>query len=124
MKRAPDPFDASLCLGTRSGNGSYLEFLQQSSELGGIGFSPQLLSARDSVACRPFENEVAVAIDSPGAPTAQHHLLEQQEVALSIFLFTKHGVGHLPGGVVNAANERQVGASPFEPIVPAAIDLE
>jgi len=43
---------------------------------------------------------------------------------VGIFLLPEHGPGHDASGVVNAANERQVGSVGAEPAMPAAIRLQ
>ena len=65
-----------------------------------------------------------VAVHGHRDAPAAHHLPEQLEVALGILLLPEAGPGDQAGGVIDAADQGEVGSSTLQPVVTAAVDLE
>jgi hypothetical protein len=57
--------------------------------------------------------------DAPPPDDLAHDL----EVALGVLLFAEASRQHLTGGVVDGSDQTQVGSPPFQPVVPAGVDL-
>jgi hypothetical protein len=75
--------------------------------------------------CGPFgEDTVAVRVEAQGQAVGTGRLDEHLEVARGVLLLAEGGPGDEPGGIVDAAHEREPRAAILEPVVLAAIDLE
>ncbi len=65
-----------------------------------------------------------VAVDGEGKPAREGHVPEEAEVAIGILRVPKLAREHGSCGVVHDGEEGQPRATPLQPIVHAAIDLE
>jgi hypothetical protein len=67
---------------------------------------------------------MAVVVDVQGDATSPQHLPDQEEVALGVLLLAKERCYYLAGGVVNGAEEAELGPLWAEPVVEAAVYLQ
>ena len=97
--------------------------MQRAADLGGGLRAGELL--RQGQACLRIATEEAVAIRVDGGrdTVALNQPAEEQEVAMGILLWPKHGGEHGAGGIVDGSMQDQPGATVFEPRVVAAVHL-
>jgi hypothetical protein len=55
---------------------------------------------------------------------AEGDLSHEEKVPLSVFSVSKQGIRHLAGSIVDCAYQGQIGSSSFQPIMPAAVNLQ
>ncbi len=67
---------------------------------------------------------MTVAVEGEGDSVPAHHFLQEQEVALGVFLLAEEGVRDIARGVIDRPNESEPGAVRAEPLVTAAVDLQ
>src|ERR1035437_5007063 len=121
LASAPDAFDAALGLGRVGGDLLNAEFLESASQLGRRLFSGELFGQRP-VGIVALEDAVAVVVEAEGDAMRGDHGLQGAKIAERIFGFELEVSGQdLTGGVILKADERELGAAAFEPVVPAGI---
>ena len=65
-----------------------------------------------------------IAIEGHRHAAAVDDLLEHEQVAVGVLLFSEQGEGDRPRGVVHGPDERQAGSPTLQPVVPAPVDLQ
>ncbi len=117
-------FDATLRLGGGGGDPADAELLQHAPDLRGPRHAGQLLGERWGRALVAVEDAMPVAIDGEGKPAREGDVPEEAEVAIGILRVPKLAYEHAPGGIVHDGEESHPWATPFQPVVHAAVDLE
>src|SRR5450755_2706376 len=118
---APGALDAALGLRRVSGNLLDAEFLQGASQLGGSLFAGELFG-QGPVSIVALEDAVAVAVEAEGYAVRGDHGVQSAKIAESIFGFELEVGGQdLTGGVILKADERELRAAAFEPVMAAGI---
>lgn len=79
---------------------------------------------RFSVSTTKCGRDRRCVIDSNRNALGGDELIEEEQVASGIFLITKDGSVHSAVGIVDGRDQRKAGTTPFQPIMPAAIDLQ
>ena len=123
LEGAPQAFHPSLGLRGAGSDPARAQLLEEAPDLGRSAAAGELLLQGGGLLDR-VEDRVLVAVYGHGDATAAHHLPEQLEVALGILLLPEAGPGNQAGGVVDAADQGEVGPSTLQPVVAAAVDLE
>ena len=124
LERAEEPLDPTLRLGRSGRNPTNAELLERPPDLGGLGRPLQLLGQGQRGAGIAVKDPMAIGVGGGGEAIAPDQVAEQEEVALGIFLITKHAPEHLAGCIVNRRVEDEAGAAIFEPGMVAAIHLD
>src|SRR3972149_7120077 len=71
-----------------------------------------------------LEYAVPIVVQGQGYPLSGDNAFQQQEVTLGIFLFPEYRIRHLTRGIIDGADQGEPGASAFQPVVAAAVDLQ
>ena len=118
---APGALDAAFGLGRVGGDLLDTEFFQSPSQLGGALFTGELFGHRP-VGIVALKDAVAVAVEAEGHAVGGDHGLQSAEIAKSVFRFELEVSGEdLAGGVVLKADESELGAASFEPVMAAGV---
>jgi hypothetical protein len=111
--------DAAFGLGRVGGDLLDAEFLQSSAELGGALFSGELFG-HGPVGIVALKDAVVVAIEAERDAMGGNHGVQGTEIAKGVFGFElKMGGEDLAGGVILKADEGELGAAAFQPIMTA-----
>jgi hypothetical protein len=71
-----------------------------------------------------LKDAVMIDVDPQWDPLGAHHLMEDSQIALGIFLLAKLGRRHRARRVINGADQRPEWSLGAEPTVPTAIRLQ
>ena len=97
------------------------EFFQSATQLGGALFSGELFG-HGPVGIVALKDAVAVAVEAERHAVSGDHGVQSAEITESVFRFElKVSREDLAGGVVLKANEGELGAAAFQPIMTAGI---
>ena len=121
---APEAFDPALCLGGVGGDGHDAELFQRPAELGRLPAALQLLVDGPGSRGVVLEDGMAVVVELQRDAVRPQHLSEEEEVALGVLLLAKECCYHLASGVVNGAEEADLGLVWAQPVVEAAVYLQ
>jgi hypothetical protein len=125
LERAKEPLDTALGLGAAGGDPVDAQFRERAADLCGRGFPGQLLlEGERPLRLAPMEDAVAITVRGDRDALRLGEGVEDQEVAVSIFLIAKRGCGDLAGRIVEDRDERQPGSPLVEPGVRAAVELD
>jgi hypothetical protein len=122
LQGAPEPLNASLGLRRVGRDQLNVEFGEEPGDLGGVTGTLQPGGRLGSVA-RATEDAVAVGIDGEGKLAAVGDEAEELEVATGV-LSGAEECPDPPGGVIDAAHQREPGTAILEPVVITGIDLD
>src|SRR5579863_8864832 len=118
---APGALDAAFGLGGVGRDLLDAEFLQSPALLGGALFAGELFG-HGPVGIVALKDAVAVAVDTEGDAMSGDHGVHRAEIAESIFGFELEVSGEdLAGGVILKADESELGAAAFEPVMAAGV---
>ena len=118
-----EPLDAAFGLRAAGGNPADAQFVQGAPDLSPRGCPGQLLGEGEWLLRRALKDAVAIAVHGDGNPLRLGEGVEDQEVAVRIFLVPKRGGGDFPGRVVDGREERETRATLVEPGVITPVDL-
>jgi len=124
LEGAPEAFDPALCLGGVGGDGHDAELFQRPAELGRLPAALQLLVDGPGSRGVVLEDGMAVVVELQRDAVRPQHLSEEEEVALGVLLLAKECCYHLASGVVNGAEEADLGLVWAQPVVEAAVYLQ
>src|SRR5271165_4340505 len=118
---APGALDAAFSLGRVGGDLLDAEFLESPAQLGGALF-PGELFGYGPMGIVALEDAVAVAVDTEGHAVSGDHGVHRAHIAEGIFGFELKVSGEdLAGGVILKADEGELGAAAFQPVVAAGV---
>jgi hypothetical protein len=123
LEDAPEPLDAALGLRALGGDEGDPELLERPAELGGLLASGQLLFHRPVVVVA-HEDARAVAVDAEGHPVAAQESAKDAEIAVGRLGGEELGSHPFAGGVVLKAEQGDLRATTFQPVVGAGIDRQ
>lgn len=102
---------------------SRMPSLEEVPELGRLRTPGELLlEAGDFLGSE--EDRMLIAVDGHRNASPPHHLAKQLEVPLGVLVLTEACPRHQARGVINAAHQAEPGPTPFQPVMPAGIDLQ
>src|SRR5450755_1163980 len=118
---APGALDAAFGLGRVGRDLLDAEFFQSPSQLGGRLFTGELFG-QGPVGIVALKDAVAIAIEAEGDAVSADHGLHRAHIAERVFGFElKVGGEDLAGGVILKADEGELGAAAFEPIMATGV---
>src|SRR5579864_1134378 len=118
---APGALDAAFGLGRVGGDLLDAEFFQGSSQMGGALFAGELFG-QGPVGIVTLEDAVAVTVEAEGHAVSGDHGVQSAEIAERIFSFQLEMSGEdLAGSVILKADEGELGAAAFEPVMAAGV---
>ena len=120
LKSAPEALDAALGLGTLGGDVGDAELVQGAAELRGFAATGELFFHRPVIVVAN-EDAVTIPVETEGYAEAAQQAAEQAEIATRVFGGEKFGDGNFASGVVEKAEQGELGAAIFQPAVQAAI---
>jgi hypothetical protein len=115
LEGLPKPFDASLCLGGEGLDVADLKLMEGAAILSeGRGMTSEFLFDGELVVVGN-EDGVLIGVHEQGEAMSLGHLAGNLEVALKIFVGSKHGRHDLAGGIVDEALKATTGTTLFKP---------
>ena len=118
---APGALDAAFGLGRVGGDLLDAEFFQSPAQMGGALF-PGELFGHSPVGIVTLKDAVAIAIQAERDAVSADHGVQSAKIAESVFRFELEVGGEdLAGGVILKADEGELGATAFEPIMTAGV---
>ena len=118
---APGALDAAFGLGRVGGDLLDAEFFQSPTQLGGALFAGELFG-HGPVGIVALENAVTIAVQAERHAVSADHGVQGAQIAEGVFRFElKMGREDLAGGVILKADEGELGAAAFEPIMTAGV---
>ena len=124
LEGTPETFHTAFGLRRARPDQPNAELAKESTKLRWLRMITELLFQAQRRLLGDEEDRVAIAVQGQRDATTAHHLTEQLEVPVRVFLLAKTGPGHDAGGVIDAAQQREIRTSPFQPVVAAAVDLQ
>src|ERR1017187_1836406 len=121
LKGAPGALDAAFGLGRVGGDLSDAELVEGASELGGRLFSGEFFGERP-VRIVALKDTVTVAVEAEGHAVSGDHGVQSAQISNGVFGFELEVRGeNLTGGIVLKADESEVRAAAFEPVMTAGV---
>jgi hypothetical protein len=99
------------------------ELLQSAAELGRLAATGELFFDRQVIVVAD-EDAVAIAVEAEGNAEAAQQAAEQAKVAASVFGGEELGDGDFAGGIVEEAEQSELRAAIFEPVVEASVEQQ
>jgi len=122
LQGSPEALDAALGLGRAGREVADPELLEHAPEVGGILDAPQLL-VQAPVRVVAHEDVEAIAVEGQGQAVLGAELVQQGGIAVQVLGRAEVQGEDGRGGVVDGSQERHRGASAFEPVKRAAVEL-
>jgi len=107
-----------------SADPGYAQLVEDTPDLGRQGLAGEFFFQGQWCPRLGLEDPVAVTVEGERDAPPAHHLPQEQEVALGVFLLAEDGVGHVACRVVDRTHESKPGAVWAEPLVTAAVNLQ
>lgn len=123
LKGLEEALDPALGLGRERGNPADAEVVQDTTDLRGVGAAPKLLWERQGAFDR-HEDAMPIGVDGQRDPMVTRDVLEEQEVAMRIFLLAEGGGKDFPGGIVHRDEQDEAGTPALQPVMLGAIELD
>ena len=116
--------DAALRLGRASADPGDVQVSEHAPHLGGQRLAGELLFQCHRFLRSGLEDLVTVAVEGKRHAAPAHHLTQEQEVTLGVFLFPEDGERNVAGGVIDRPHESEPGSVWAQPLVAAAVNLK
>src|ERR1700733_1979402 len=122
LQDAPEAFDATLGLGSLSGDEGDAELSQSAAELSGLTLAGELF-LNGPVIIIANEDAAAIAVESQRGAEAAEQAVEQAKIALGGFREEELGGEDFAGSVVLHTQSGELRAAALEPVVGRAVEL-
>jgi len=120
----PQALDATLCLGTASGDRADPELGQGASNLGRRALVDELFLKGQGRSLGRLEDPVPVAVDGERHAVPANGVAQDREVTGGVLLVAERRPGHDPGRIVDSADEGQPWTALGQPVVATAVELD
>src|SRR5712692_8747236 len=123
LEGAPQALDAALGLWAVGGDVGDTELAERAAELRGLAAAGELFFHRPVLVVAD-EDAVAIAVEAERDAVAAQQAAAQAKVAAGVFGGEELGHGDVAGGVVEEAEQGELRAAVFEPVVQAAVEKQ